>query len=161
MLRLLWNRMSKEEKGFTLVELLVVIVILGVLAGIGVPTYRGFIHRSYEAATLAELQAVSMAIKYYFIEHGEESFDEEPFDEESFLSKLGKYLGDEDFNFNADESKGEYLDYSLTVESGQEYIIAETDAPKRSKEAWIYIKDKDTDTGRIRRGDIEIVDSSE
>lgn len=115
MLRLLWNRMSKEEKGFTLVELLVVIVILGVLAGIGIPTYRGFIDRSYEAATLAELQAVSMAIKFYFIEseHDNESFD---------LSKLERYLG-EDFN-------GEkYLDYTLTVESENRYIIAETDAP--------------------------------
>lgn len=141
MLRLLWNRMSKEEKGFTLVELLVVIVIIGVLAGIGVPTYRGFIERSYEAATLAELQAVSMAIKYYFIEHDEGSFK---------LSELERYLG-EDFAVNkADESNGEYLDYSLTVGSGQEYIIAETDAPKRSKKAWIYIKD----IGDNRRGDI-------
>lgn len=94
MLRLLWNRMSKEEKGFTLVELLVVIVILGVLAGIGVPTYRGFIDRSYEAATLAELQAVSMAIKYYFIEHEDKPFD---------LSELGRYLGTD---FKADESGG-------------------------------------------------------
>lgn len=143
MLRLLWNRMSKEEKGFTLVELLVVIVILGVLAGIGVPTYRGFIDRSYEAATLAELQAVSMAIKYYFIEHGEGSFK---------LSELERYLG-EDFAVDEDdESKGEYLDYSLTVESGQEYIIAETDAPKRSKKAWIYIED--IENNDIRRGDI-------
>ena len=143
MLRLLWNRMSKEEKGFTLVELLVVIVILGVLAGIGVPTYRGFIDRSHEAATLAELQAVSMAIKYYFIEHGEGSFK---------LSELERYLG-EDFAVDEDDQSGEtylYLDYSLTVESGQEYIIAETDAPKR-KDAWIYIKDIGDD---IRRGDI-------
>ncbi len=150
MLRLLWNRMSKEEKGFTLVELLVVIVILGVLAGIGVPTYRGFIDRSHEAATLAELQAVSMAIKYYFIEHGEGSFEED--DEESFnLSKLGRYLG-EDFK------DGKYLVYSLTWESGQDYISAETSEPKR-KSARIYIND--TDDNKYRRGDIEIVDSSE
>lgn len=141
MLRLLWNRMSKEEKGFTLVELLVVIVILGVLVGIGVPTYRGFIDRSHEAATLAELQAVSMAIKYYFIEHGEGSFD---------LSELGRYLG-EDFE------DGKYLVYSLTLESDQGYISATTSDPKR-KDALIYIKDIGDD---IRRGDIEIVDSSE
>ena len=143
MLRLLWNRMSKEEKGFTLVELLVVIVILGVLAGIGIPTYRGFIDRSYEAATLAELQAVSMAIKFYFMEHEEGSFE---------LSKLKRYLGDEDFAVgDNDKSTGKYLDYSLTVEPNKEYIIAETDAPKRSKKAWIYLKDIGIS---IRRGDI-------
>jgi prepilin-type N-terminal cleavage/methylation domain-containing protein len=135
--------MSKEEKGFTLVELLVVIVILGVLAGIGIPTYRGFIERSHEAATLAELQAVSMAIKYYFMEHGEELSD---------LSKLGRYLG-EDFK------DGKYLVYSLTLESEQGYISATTSDPKR-KNAWIivediYIKGDDgTDVKKHHRGDI-------
>ena len=124
MLRLLWNRMSKEEKGFTLVELLVVIVILGVLAGIGIPTYRGFIDRSYEAATLAELQAVSMAIKYYFMEHGEGSFK---------LSELGRYLGED---FTVDGSEVKYLVYSLTLESEQ-YIIAETSSPKRKMHGFI------------------------
>lgn len=145
MLRLLWNRMSKEEKGFTLVELLVVIVILGVLAGIGVPTYRGFIDRSHEAATLAELQAVSMAIKFYFMEHDEELSD---------LSKLRRYLGDEDFTVD-DTGVVKYLDYTLTVESEQEqeYIIAKTDNSKR-KSARIYIDES-------RRGEIEIKDPSE
>lgn len=138
MLRLLWNRMSKEEKGFTLVELLVVIVILGVLAGIGVPTYRGFIDRSHEAATLAELQAVSMAIKYYFIEHGEKSFDEES------LSELVRYLG-EDFE------DGNYLGYTLTVVTvGTEQYISATTTDDKRKPAWIYIKD----IGDNRRGDI-------
>lgn len=146
MLRLLWNRMSKEEKGFTLVELLVVIVILGVLAGIGVPTYRGFIDRSHEAATLAELQAVSMAIKYYFIEHGEGSFK---------LSELERYLGEDFAVDEANESKGEYLDYILTWESGQDYISATTSELKR-KSAQIYIND----SGGNRRGDIVIVDPS-
>lgn len=151
MLRLLWNRMSKEEKGFTLIELLVVIVILGVLAGIGVPTYRGFIDRSHKAATIAELQAVSMAIKFYFMEYGEESFK---------LSELGRYLDENDFAVDEDdESEATYLDYyTLKEVSGQDYISATTSEPNR-KSAWIYIKDiKDND---IRRGDIEIVDSSE
>jgi len=145
MLRLLWNRMSKEEKGFTLVELLVVIVILGVLVGIGVPTYRGFIDRSYKAATLAELQAVSMAIKFYFMEHGEGSFD---------LSELGTYLDDADIVDNGNDGKKvEYLVYSLTWESGQDYISAETSEPNR-KNARIYIDES-------RRGEIEIKDPSE
>lgn len=147
MLRLLWNRMSKEEKGFTLVELLVVIVILGVLAGIGIPTYRGFIDRSYEAATLAELQAVSMAIKYYFMEHGEGSFD---------LSELGTYLDDADIVDDGEGGKKvKYLDYTLEEVSGQDYISATPSEPKR-KSAQIYIND----SGDNRRGDIVIVDPS-
>ena len=151
MLRLLWNRMSKEEKGFTLVELLVVIVILGVLAGIGIPTYRGFIDRSHEAATLAELQAVSMAIKYYFIEpeHDIESFD---------LSKLERYLGDMDDVVvdvgDGSEKKGKkYLVYILEDVSEDGYISATTSERNR-KSAWIYIDESS-------RGKIEIKDPSE
>ena len=146
MLRLLWDRMPKEDKGFTLVELLVVIVILGVLVGIGVPTYRGFIDRSHEAATLAELQAVSMTIKYYFMEHGEGSFK---------LSELGRYLGTDFKAHKSEEGKYLYLDYTLTVESEQEqeYIFAKTDNSKR-KNARIYIDES-------RRGEIEIKDPSE
>ena len=49
MLNFIWRRLQQEEQGFTLVELLVVIAILGVLAGIGIPTYRGFIQRSYKS----------------------------------------------------------------------------------------------------------------
>ncbi len=148
MLRLLWNRMSKEEKGFTLVELLVVIVILGVLVGIGVPTYRGFIDRSHEAATLAELQAVSMAIKYYFIEH-----DDKPFD----LSELGRYLGDEDFTVD-ETGVVKYLDYILMKVPEQDYISAEisdsnSKRKNERKKAWIYIDEN-------RRGEIVFEDPS-
>ncbi len=62
MLKYLFKRLNQDEQGFTLVELLVVIVILGVLMGIGIPTYRGFVKRSHEAATIAELTAVSNAM---------------------------------------------------------------------------------------------------
>lgn len=69
MLKALLKRMKSNEDGFTLVELLVVIVILGVLMGIGIPTYNGFIKRSHEAATKSELAAISSSMKYAAIEN--------------------------------------------------------------------------------------------
>lgn len=91
MLKYLWNRINKNEEGFTLVELLVVIVILGVLMGIGIPTYKGFTKRSHEAATKSELQAISTALKYLEIEAKtlESDIDEA-------MKQLQSYLGDED-----------------------------------------------------------------
>jgi len=116
MFSVLWNKLKRDEQGFTLVELLIVIIILGVLATIGIPTYRGFVDRAHEAATLAELQAVSMAIKYYFIEKGEKA----PFED---VQPLKRYLGDDLTD------SGEYLGtYTLTFvkadESNADYIEA-------------------------------------
>lgn len=47
--------------GFTLVELIVVIAILGILAGIAVPVYSGYIAKAQEAADLQLLGAVNTA----------------------------------------------------------------------------------------------------
>jgi len=44
---------KKSRKGFTLIELVVVIAILGILAAILIPVISGFIQRANEAADLA------------------------------------------------------------------------------------------------------------
>jgi type IV pilus assembly protein PilA len=46
----------KEQKGLTLIELLAVIVILGIIAGIAVPTIGGIIENSKEKAHDANIQ---------------------------------------------------------------------------------------------------------
>ncbi|MBQ8621412.1 MAG: prepilin-type N-terminal cleavage/methylation domain-containing protein [Oscillospiraceae bacterium] len=42
--------MSRSREGFTLVELIVVIAILAILAGVGIPVYSGYIKKANEAA---------------------------------------------------------------------------------------------------------------
>lgn len=53
--------MFKSNKGFTLVELIVVIAILAILAGIAIPAYSGYITKAKDAAVLTELDAVKTA----------------------------------------------------------------------------------------------------
>jgi len=122
-----------REKGFTLVELLVVISILGLLAMVTIPRFDGFRERGIEAATLAELQAVRQAWNYYEIENGKGSLNCE--------QDLGVFLGEDlqasifleryQLDFDQDGSESHI---SASIYSGYE-----GEGQKQRSEARIYL----------------------
>lgn len=72
------RKMLKKEEGFTLVELMIVVVILGILAGIGVQQYANVQERAKGAAHNANLRIISSAVDMYVMLEGEapESIDD-------------------------------------------------------------------------------------
>jgi len=61
----LYRHLHKKEKGFTLVELMVVIIILAVLTGIAIPSYLALRNRARTQATRSEMQNIGTAIAIY------------------------------------------------------------------------------------------------
>ncbi|MCU1398125.1 MAG: hypothetical protein JWN62_1234 [Acidimicrobiales bacterium] len=61
---------SKKDKGFTLVELLIVIVILGILATVTVFAVRGITDKGTTSACAADKNTLATAAESYFAQYG-------------------------------------------------------------------------------------------
>ena len=58
--------MFRRNKGFTLIELVIIIVVLGILASIAIPKYRNIVAESREAAARGALGAMRSGISIYY-----------------------------------------------------------------------------------------------
>ena len=65
MLKALWNR-TRDDKGFTLIELMVVVLIIAILIAIAIPTFLGMRRRAQDRAAQSNLRNGITAAKAYF-----------------------------------------------------------------------------------------------
>jgi len=52
---------NKEEKGFTLIELMIVVAIIGILAAIAIPQFASYRQRAFNSAAVSDLNTARMA----------------------------------------------------------------------------------------------------
>ena len=60
-----------NEKGFTLIELMIVIAIIGILAAIAIPQFAAYRERAGNAAVQADIRNAATALEVYFTDNGD------------------------------------------------------------------------------------------
>jgi prepilin-type N-terminal cleavage/methylation domain-containing protein len=82
--------LQREGHGFTLIELMIVVAIIGLLAGIAIPKFADLVRKSNEATTRGSLGSLRSALVIYY----SDSEGGSPQDHLECLYSAGKYLSE-------------------------------------------------------------------
>ncbi len=103
--------MNRNNKGFTLVEILIVVIILGILAAVVIPQFTEASNDARESALASDLQTLRSQLELYKVQHigrYPSQDEDDAADTDNFVARMtGKT--DQDSKVNAAGTFGPYL----------------------------------------------------
>jgi len=55
----------KQRKGFTLIELMIVVLVIGILSAVGIPRYQNFMMESRQKSCASQLKSIDQAVSVW------------------------------------------------------------------------------------------------
>ena len=89
----------KRQNGFTLIEVMIVVVVVAILATLAIPSYREYVMRSHRRAAQAEMMQIATQQQQYFVANR-------------------AYATAAQLGYALPPDVDEYYDYSMTVNAG-------------------------------------------
>lgn len=115
------NPQSRLQRGFTLIEIMVVVIILGILISLVAPNVFSVLDDAEVTATQAQIRAVETALATYRMNHrrypttdeGLEALLNPPGRDRGYLDKVPKDSWDNEFQYRSPGLNGDYDLYSF------------------------------------------------
>ena len=135
------NMKSGKQKGFTLIEIMVVVVILGILGAMIVPHIIGRPDEARVQAAKADMESIGTALELYRLDNGDypstdqglDALVNEPsgfpearrWNRDGYLKKLPKDPWDEGYLYFSEDRKYEVYSYGADRKEGGEGVDAD------------------------------------
>lgn len=111
--------MRYTKKGFTLIEVMIVVAIVAILASIAVPAYNNYVMRSKIAEAVANLSDMRTRMEQYFLDNR-------------------TYVGACAAGTVAPLPAGRYFTYACTNLSGTTYDVTATGVASQGMDEFVY-----------------------
>ncbi|KYO65839.1 competence type IV pilus major pilin ComGC [Thermovenabulum gondwanense] len=102
------RKMLKEKKGFTLIELIVVVAVLGILATIAIPRVGNIVGTAKSNADEMNKSLIINALERYNAEKGEYPTSLDVLVSSGYLDKIPKKSNNTDFSYSVATDKKSY-----------------------------------------------------
>ena len=118
-----------NRRGFTLIELIVVVIIIGILAAVSAPMMTGNLNKAKTAEAVAALGALRTCARMYYIEHNETwptSITYLIGDDTSYMKTgdlRGKYYSEDNDSYYIDQASNEIQATPITTGEGLKVSI--------------------------------------